>query len=73
MHLISYKWHCVIILKFLLTVPGPVEGDKVITRIELGSDVGVTFMFPVQFVVYSAPIVLLIVCIVVKILSTHFA
>lgn len=35
----------------MLTVPGPVEGDKVKATVQLGSDVGITFMFPVQSIV----------------------
>ena len=41
-----YKWYT--ILNYLLTVPGPVEGDKVKATVQLGSDVGITFTFPVQ-------------------------
>ena len=42
------SWHASCILDCLLTVPGPVEADTVKTAIQLGSDVGVTFMFQVQ-------------------------
>ena len=34
---------------FLLAVPTPVEGEEVKVMVQLEEDVGVTFMFPVQY------------------------